>query len=200
MIPAKEALQRLKEGNLRYQKDVQSKNAFSELTRRSELIGRQYPFAVILGCSDSRVPTEIIFDQGPGDLFVIRVAGNIVAPSLIGSAEYAATILLARLIVVLGHSRCGAVRATLQELKNKTVIKSPNLNSIVERIRPHVESLLDIDTNPEDVLDKAVRSNIHASVNDLKNHSEILQDLIANQDLQIIGAKYDLNTGTVEFF
>lgn len=200
MIPATEALQRLKDGNLRFKKDVQGKNTFTQLTRRSELVDKQNPYAVILGCADSRVPTEIIFDQGPGDLFVIRVAGNIVAPSLTGSVEYAATKLSARLVVVLGHSRCGAVRATLQELKNRTVIDSPNLTAIVERIRPHVESILDLDIDSDEILKRAVRANVHAAVKDLKENSEILQHLIKNDNLQIIGAEYALETGAVEFF
>src|SRR5271157_2642032 len=114
MISAREALDRLKEGNRRFASDLRSRDLPTGQTRRRELAAGQEPFAIILGCSDSRVPAEIVFDQGLGDLFVIRVAGNIVAPSQIGSVEFAAERFGTRLVVVLGHSSCGAIEAAIE--------------------------------------------------------------------------------------
>ncbi len=142
MISAREALERLREGNRRFASGVRSSDTLTSPTRRSELTAGQEPFAIILGCSDSRVPAEIVFDQGLGDLFVIRVAGNIVAASQIGSVEFAAERFGTRLVVVLGHSQCGAVLATLEELQRPTESQSRNLRSIVDRVRPSVEALL----------------------------------------------------------
>src|SRR5512139_3429076 len=145
MIPAVEALARLKEGNRRYASNVRSIESLVSHTRRAELLAGQEPFAIILGCSDARVPAELIFDQGLGDLFVIRVAGNIVASSQVGSVEFAAARFGTRLVVVLGHSQCGAVLATIEELQQPTENQSRNLRSIVDRIRPAVEGLLETD-------------------------------------------------------
>src|SRR5260221_3196407 len=133
---ARAALDRLREGNRRFASDMRSAESLSSLTRRAELVSGQQPFAIVLGCSDSRVPAEIVFDQGLGDLFVIRVAGNIVAPSQIGSVEFAADRFGTRLVVVLGHSMCGAIQATLDELGRPSTDQSPNLRAIVDRIRP----------------------------------------------------------------
>src|SRR4249920_3321193 len=142
MVSAREALKRLREGNLRFASNVRGSDAFLSRTQRFELATEQQPFAIILGCSDSRVPAEIVFDQGLGDLFVIRVAGHVVAPSQIGSVEFAAERYHTRLVVVLGHSQCGAVLATLEELRRPNGTQSRNLRSIVDRIRPAVEGLL----------------------------------------------------------
>src|SRR4026207_376582 len=142
MIPAREALQRLRDGNLRFAANVRGSDAFVSHTRRAELAAGQQPFAIILGCSDSRGPVEILFDQGLGDLFVIRVAGNIVAPSQVGSVEFAAARYGTRLVVVLGHSSCGAILATLEEVRRRSEDQSRNLRTIVDRIRPSVEGLL----------------------------------------------------------
>src|SRR5918995_670956 len=141
MISAREALERLREGNRRFASGVRSNDILAS-TRRSEVAAGQEPFAIVLGCSDSRVPAEIVFDQGLGDLFVIRVAGNIVAPSQVGSVEFAASRFGTRLVVVLGHSQCGAVSATLEELRRPSEEQSRNLQSIVDRIRPSVEAIL----------------------------------------------------------
>src|SRR5262249_39806244 len=146
MLSARQALQRLQEGNIRFTLNVRGPDAFLSQARREELSSIQEPFAIILGCADSRVPAEIVFDQGLGDLFVIRIAGNIVAPSGIGSVEFAASRFGTRLVVVLGHSRCGAILATLEELQRPTENQSRNLRSIVDRVRPSVEELLR--TNP----------------------------------------------------
>src|ERR1700693_4321552 len=142
MILAREALALLQEGNRRFVSDVSNRDAITSRVRRLELAASQEPFAAILGCSDSRVPVEIVFDQGLGDLFVIRVAGNIVAPSLIGSVEFAAEQFGTRLVVVLGHTQCGAIETTLQQLQRPVENQSRNLHSIVDLIRPSVEGLL----------------------------------------------------------
>jgi len=162
----------------------------------------QEPFAIILGCSDSRVPAEIVFDQGLGDLFVIRVAGNIVAPSQIGSVEFAAERFGTRLVVVLGHSLCGAVLATLEELRRPTGNHSRNLRSIVDRIRPSVEALLatELGHDPNALVRNAVRANVRVSANHLRHGSEVLEQLIQRDRLLVVGAEYSLETGDVEFF
>jgi carbonic anhydrase len=202
MKRALEAIERLREGNARYAADEDSHHLRTTAVFRRQLLKGQEPFAIILGCSDSRAPAEIIFDQGLGDLFVIRVAGNIVAPSLIGSVEFAAEKFGASLVVVLGHSTCGAVAATLEEMQRPTERQSPNLRSIVDRIRPSVVSLLDTDLrhDPETLLRHAVRANIRASVNHLRAGSEILERLIREDKLLIVGAEYSLETGLVDFF
>jgi carbonic anhydrase len=170
--------------------------------RRSELTAGQEPFAIVLGCSDSRVPAEIVFDQGLGDLFVIRVAGNIVASSQVGSVEFAAERFGTRLVVVLGHSRCGAILATLEELQQPTGHRSRNLRSIVDRIRPSVEPLLatELRHDPDALIRQAVRANIRASANQLRHGSEILEQLVRNTGLLVVGAEYSLETGVVDFF
>lgn len=201
MIAAPEALARLKAGNRRYADGLQQGHRTGP-DRRTALVEGQAPFAVILGCSDSRVPAEIVFDQGLGDLFVIRVAGNFVAPSLIGSVEYAAVQLGTRLVVVLGHSGCGAVRATLDELNSPTPDLSPNLDSVIARIRPAVEPVWAAaapGTDPEALMDPAVQANVQASVWQLRAGSPLLQTLMQNEGLQIVGAEYTLETGVVDF-
>ncbi|HYL19024.1 MAG TPA: carbonic anhydrase [Burkholderiales bacterium] len=202
MIPAQEALKRLREGNRRFASDVSSRDMLMSPTRRRTLVTGQEPFAIILGCSDSRVPAEIVFDQGLGDLFVIRVAGNIVAPSQVGSVEFAAARFATRLVVVLGHSQCGAILATLEELQRPTENQSPNLHSIVDRVRPSVEGLLETELkhDPEALVRQAVRANIRASTNQLRHGSEILENLIRKEGLLVIGAEYSLETGVVHFF
>jgi carbonic anhydrase len=202
MIPAQEALKRLREGNRRFASDVSSRDMLMSPTRRRTLMTGQEPFAIILGCSDSRVPAEIVFDQGLGDLFVIRVAGNIVAPSQVGSVEFAAARYGTRLVVVLGHSQCGAVLATLEELQQPTENQSPNLHSIVDRVRPSVEGLLETELrhDPEALVRQAVRANIRASTNQLRHGSEILENLIRKEGLLVVGAEYSLETGVVHFF
>ena len=201
MIPAVEALARLKEGNLRFSANVRGADTFVTHTRRAELAAGQQPFAIILGCSDSRVPAEIVFDQGLGDLFVIRVAGNIVAPSQVGSVEFAAERYSTRLVVVLGHSQCGAILATLEELRAPTK-HSHNLRAIVDRVRPSVESLLatELRNDPETLVKAAVRANIRASVDHLRHGSEVLEELTRRQGLVVVGAEYSLETGVVDFF
>lgn len=190
-VTAADALARLREGNARFAANIRSPASLASAARRAELAIAQEPFAIVLGCSDSRVPVEIVFDQGPGDLFVIRVAGNIVAPSLIGSVEFAAERFGTRLVVVLGHSSCGAIQATLEELRRPTTNQSPNLKAIVDRIRPAV--------GPRDDEHTAMRANILASVRQLRHGSAIIEGLIESNGLVIVGAWYSLERGTVEF-
>jgi carbonic anhydrase len=201
MISAQEALQRLREGNDRFVAEVGDRETFAG-RRRRELTSVQEPFAIVLGCSDSRVPAEIVFGQGLGDLFVIRVAGNIVAPSQVGSVEFAAERFATRLVVVLGHSRCGAIQATLEELRRPATDQSRCLRSIVLRIRPSVEALLatPLAQDPEGLVRQAVRANIRASANQLRHGSEILEYLIQHDGLLVVGAEYSLETGVVDFF
>ena len=202
MISAREALERLRDGNRRFVSDVRSREMLTSQMRRNELATGQEPFAIILGCSDSRVPAEIIFDQGLGDLFVIRVAGNIVASSQVGSVEFAAARFGTRLVVVLGHSQCGAVLATLEELQQATESQSRNLRSIVDRVRPSVEALLatELRHNPDALVQEAVRANILVSASHLRHGSEVLEDLIQRNGLLVAGAEYSLETGLVDFF
>jgi carbonic anhydrase len=202
MVPAREALALLRDGNRRFVADVRSRDSFPSRARRIELAAGQEPFAAILGCSDSRVPVEIVFDQGLGDLFVIRVAGNIVAPSLIGSVEFAAEQFGTRLVVVLGHSRCGAIIATLEQLKRPKENQSHNLHSIVDLVRPSVEALLatELKDDRDALIREAVRANIRASVRHLRRGSDIIRNLIEHDGLMIVGAEYSLETGEVDFF
>jgi carbonic anhydrase len=200
MIAAPAALERLRQGNARFAADVSRR--VTTRRKRRELASGQEPFAIVLGCSDSRVPAEIVFDQGLGDLFVIRVAGNIVAPSQIGSVEFAADRFKTRLVVVLGHSSCGAILATLEQLQRPSAEQSPGLRSIVDRIRPAVQGLLDtgLSASREELLREAVRANIRLAANQLRHGSEILEDLMAREGLLVIGAEYSLESGVVAFF
>jgi carbonic anhydrase len=202
MMLALEALERLREGNRRFAAGDPDHDTRSNRARRSELASRQEPFATILGCSDSRVPVEIVFDQGLGDLFVIRVAGNVVAPSQIGSVEFAAERFGIRLVVVLGHSRCGAIQATLEQLQRPRENQSRSLHSIVDRIRPSVESLLatELRQDPQTLVREAVRANIRASVGHLRHGSQLIEHLVQSSGLLVVGAEYSLETGVVEFF
>jgi carbonic anhydrase len=202
MISAGDALERLRTGNRRFASDTPSGDTLTNQRRRDEVAAGQEPFAIVLGCSDSRVPAEIVFDQGLGDLFVIRVAGNIVASSQIGSVEFAAARYGTRLVVVLGHSQCGAVLSTLEELQQPTGYQSRNLRSIVDRVRPSVEALLatDLRHDPEALVRQAVRANIRASAYHLRHGSEILERAIEKEGLLVVGAEYSLENGVVDFF
>ena len=202
MLDAAEALKRLREGNRRFVTNQTTAPAHASAAHRVALVAGQEPFAIILGCSDSRVPAELVFDQSFGDLFVIRVAGNIVAPSQVGSVEFAASRFGTRLVVVMGHSQCGAVVATLEELQGQPTNQSKNLRAIVDRVRPSVETLFSgrRDADPEALLRDAVRANVRASVNHLRHGSELLEKLIEGAGLVVVGAEYSLETGVVEFF
>lgn len=202
MTTAKESIRRLIDGNKRFATDINNQSQLSSAARRIAIAESQEPFAIILGCSDSRVPAEIVFDQGLGDLFVIRVAGNIVAPSHIGSIEYAVEMFGSPLVVVLGHTSCGAIEATVDELKAGGSDRSRYLASIVDRIRPSVEALLDagIDNDRQLLIEKSVRANVRASVAQIKHGSKIIEEYIAEGRLTVVGAEYSLETGTVDFF
>jgi carbonic anhydrase len=202
-VSAHAALERLRTGNQRFVATLSGDTSASQMLRRLELAPeRQEPFAIVLGCSDSRVPAEIVFDQGLGDLFVIRVAGNIVAPSQIGSVEFAASRFGTRLVVVLGHSQCGAILATLDALRQPSAVESHHVGSIVDRIRPSVEGLMRTELRHDlDALTRqAVRSNVRVSVDHLRHGSAVLEQLSADGGLMIVGAEYSLETGIVDFF
>ena len=202
MIDASTALARLREGNRRFVADEAVATALSSQARRTALVAGQAPFAIVLGCSDSRVPAELVFDQGFGDLFVIRVAGNIVAPSQVGSVEFAASMYGTRLVVVMGHTQCGAIIATVDELLGRTNTESKNLRSIVDRVRPSVETLLSgrKDGDLDALVSEAVRANVRTSVDHLRHGSELLEELVRTSGLMVVGAEYSLDTGVVTFF
>lgn len=195
-----EALARLRAGNARFVQNVRSVEAFASQHRREELVAGQAPFAVILSCSDSRVPSEMVFDCGLGDLFVVRVAGNIVAPSIVGSIEFAAVTFGTELVLVMGHSRCGAISATLDALSGGTSTPSENLRDIVERIAPSITELVRIGGEPDAVKRACTRANVRASASHLRRGSRVLEDRIADGRLMVVGAEYALETGEVDFF
>lgn len=202
MIPAREALQKLVEGNRRFVADERTSESYASQAHRAALVAGQAPFAVILGCSDSRVPVEIVFDQGLGDLFVIRVAGNIVAPSQVSSVEFAAERFGTRLVVVLGHTRCGAIEATIDALHAPPHLRARDPHSIVDRVRPSVEGLLQTELRHDHdaLVHHAVRANIRASANHLRHGSQVIEQLSQSDGLLVVGAEYSLETGMVEFF
>ena len=200
-VAAREALARLQQGNARYAEGRPSMTAGPD--ERAALVAGQRPFAIILSCSDSRVPSEIVFDQGLGDLFVVRVAGNVVAPSLVGSVEFAAATFETRLVVVMGHSRCGAIKATLEEVLHRTPVPSDNIRDIVERCRAPVETVVEAagDKLTSDALvAQAVRANVRSSCAHLRHGSPLLERLGRSEALLIVGAEYDLDSGRVDFF
>ena len=202
-ITASKALERLKEGNERFVKNRSTGILGVHQDLQKLMLKSRGPFAIILSCSDSRAPAEILFDQGLGDLFVIRVAGNIIAPSLVGSVEFAAATTKARLVVVMGHTQCAAIRATYDSIEGKRPMLSENIHDIVERIRPHIWSLFSRKGNAkkkEAILRKAVKMNILASANHLRHGSRILEDKVRHEGLMIVGAEYDIETGVVDFF
>jgi carbonic anhydrase len=201
LISAIEALTRLSEGNRRFVSDLRD-SAEPASRARHQLPSGKEPFAIVLGCSDARVPAEIVFDQGLGDLFVIRVAGNIVASSQVGSVEFAAARFGTRLVVVLGHSQCGAILATLEELQRPTANQSRHLRSIVDRVRPSVQTLLatELKHDPDTLVRQAVRANIRVSASHLRHGSEVLEQLIQQDGLLVVGAEYSVETGVVDFF
>lgn len=201
-VPAADALQRLREGNARFTSDTRSVAAFSSQLNRDKHAAGQQPFATILTCSDSRVPAEMIFDQGIGDLFVIRVAGNVVAPSLVGSVEFAAAAFGTELVVVMGHSGCGAVTATLDVIRAHIEVPTANIRDIVDRIRPAVEPIVELGINvdPDVLMEAAIRANVRHSADHLRHGSRLLEELVQQGKVAVVGAEYDLVSGRVEFF
>ena len=202
MISAQDALARLRDGNRRFVANEPTASAQLTPSQRLALTNGQQPFAIVLGCSDSRVPAELVFDQGFGELFVIRVAGNIVAPSQVGSVEFAAARFGTRLVVVMGHSQCGVVTAAVEEVLGRTTNDSRNLRSIVDRVRPSVKAV--VSTGADDDVDvligNAVRANVRASVDHLRHGSQLLEALIQRDGLRVFGAEYSLESGVVTFF
>jgi carbonic anhydrase len=201
-MDARAALEKLKQGNGRFIANVRGAEPVLSQVRRADFVHGQNPFAVVLGCSDSRVPAEIVFDQGLGDLFVIRVAGNVVAPSQVGSVEFAVERFATPLVVVLGHTGCGGVGATLDVLQDRAKPGSRGLMSIVDRIRPALEPLLQTELagQPDALMRVAIRANVRASANQLRHGSEIIERMVASSGLAVVGGVYDLSTGEVEFF
>ncbi len=213
IVPLAEAMSRLKEGNGRYTRGnpqhphessedrallaINSyENAsliFPDMTkRREELTKSQHPFAIVVGCSDSRVPPEIVFDQGLGDLFVVRVAGNVIDDHSLGSVEYAVDHLVVRLVVVLGHQRCGAVKAAKETIAAKT--KAPaHIQSLVTAIQPAVEATV------KDDLEATVEANVKNVTQALRSSVPILKPKVDSGELKVVGAYYSLDTGSVAF-
>jgi carbonic anhydrase len=202
MISADAALVRLRDGNRRFVANESTASPLLTPSQRLALTNGQAPFAIVLGCSDSRVPAELVFDQGFGDLFVIRVAGNIVAPSQVGSVEFAAARFSTRLVVVMGHSQCGAVTATVEEVLGRATNESRNLRSIVNRVRPAVQAVVSgrSDRSVDALVTDAVRANVRASVDHLRHGSALLEGLIQRDGLRVVGSEYSLESGVVTFF
>jgi carbonic anhydrase len=199
-IPHREALARLRAGNERFFRNLRSVDALASQAHREGLVAGQAPFAIVLSCSDSRVPAEIVFDCGLGDLFVVRVAGNVVAPSIVGSVEFAAATFGTQLVVVMGHTRCGAVGATIDALHGGPEPHSENIRDIVDRIAPSIAELVHSRPADESTLRAAIRANVRASVNHLRHGSRILEERIAEGRLAVVGAEYELETGKVQIF
>lgn len=201
-VSADEALTMLEDGNARFVGGERCGDSYQRHTKLEDHLDDQSPFAIVLGCADSRVPVEIIFDVGLGDLFVIRVAGNVVTPALIGSVELAAEKLGPRLVVVLGHSGCGAVDIALSTLESNDVKTSGYVNAILERIRPAIEPLVGNaeGLNRNELMARSVRANVQAGVESLRHGSETLEHLIREEGLLVVGAEYSLETGVVHFF
>jgi len=202
MVPGIEALERLREGNRRYVTGVGQNRPIGSM-RRAELVTGQEPHAIILGCADSRVPPELLFDHGLGELFVVRVAGNVATKTQIGSIELAVERFSTRLIVVLGHTGCGMVLETLRSaLERGDEELSPSLSTLVAEIQPVITALLSESNehDPDTLLRRAVRANVRNSVRRLRTQSEILERLTQTDDLCVVGAEYSLETGEVYFF
>jgi carbonic anhydrase len=195
-LPPEQALARLIEGNRRFRVS----NGVSEARAwdRHMATEAQRPFAIVLGCSDSRTPVEILFDEGFGDLFVVRIAGNIVAPSVVGSIEFAASQFGSRLVVVMGHTRCGAVAATVNAIRTGLGPDSRNIRSITDRIAPHIEGLVRLG-DADGILREAVRANVRASADHLRHGSRLLEELVSSGRVAVVAAEYELETGAVHF-
>jgi carbonic anhydrase len=187
-LPADAALTRLMEGNKRYTRH-KAKHPDESLSRRKELEGTQHPFAVILGCADSRVPPELLFDQGLGDLFVIRVAGNIVDDAILGSIEYAVEHLGTKLIVVLGHEKCGAVTAAVEG-----GTPTDHLSALVEAIRPVVAATANM---PGDKVHNCVLENARRVAQQVRQSEPVLKEAGERKGLKVVAADYALDTGVV---
>ncbi len=193
-----QAKQKLIQGNKRF---INNEILTAKLllnNQQQQKLKTQKPFAVVLGCSDSRIPIETIFDQGPGNLFIIRIAGNIVATSQVGSIELAVSLYNIPLVLVLGHSYCNAVMATIDKLQTKKTV-SYGIHSITKRITPSVKTLINKKLPENELINQSIMANIKNSVNKLYKKSEILQQKVDSNQLLITGAHYDLTTRVVDF-
>lgn len=199
-----EALRRLVEGNQRFQRKAAAPGGFAQArsSYAEVAVEPQRPFAIVLGCSDARTPVEILFDQGLGDLFVVRVAGHVVAPSVVGSIEFAASQFGTRLVVVLGHTQCGAIASTLHAIETHGGPESKNIRSITDRIAPNIEALVRAASGAghANILRDATRANVRAAANHLRHGSHLLEELVLAGRVAVVGAEYDLDTGGVNFF
>ena len=196
-LPPDVALRRLVEGNQRFRQGSGGTAAGRGFD--AARAAPQRPFAIVLGCSDSRTPVEIVFDQGFGDLFVVRVAGNIVAPSIVGSIEFAASQFGTRLVVVMGHTGCGAIAATLHAIATGMGPESKNLRAITDRISPHIDAIARRGPAGDDTSREAMRANVRASVDHLRHGSQILEELVLKSRVVVVGAEYEIETGRVQF-
>lgn len=199
-INGREALQRLRDGNARFVARVRSLEALASLARLEDHVEGQHPFATVLSCSDSRVPSELVFDCGLGHLFVVRVAGNVVAPSLVGSVEFAAAKLGTPLVVVMGHSGCGAITAAVESLELGRPTITDNIDDIVDRISPAIAELVAAKLPRDQLMRSAIRANVRASASHLRHSSRLLERLVGEGKLLVVGAEYSLATGRVDFF
>jgi len=194
------SLERLKKGSERFVNGATSIDSMPNAFVRSTLAQHgQRPFAAILGCADSRVPSEMIFDCGLGDLFVVRVAGNVVAPSLIASLEFAVSALDVPLIVVMGHSKCGAVQAAIQNHHCVGSNLTPNLQELMCKIQPAVETSLEQEMSDETRLHDVTLKNVQLSCAALMSQSKLLHDRVQAGSIEVVGAMYDLHSGAVAF-
>ncbi len=191
IVPLAEAISRLKDGNARYTNSKQQ-HPRQSIKERAELTKSQHPFAIVIGCADSRVPPEIVFDQGLGDLFVLRVAGNVIDDHSLGSIEYAVDHLAVRLIVVLGHQSCGAVKAAKDTIAAKSEAPA-HIQSLVTAIQPAVEATLNGD------LETTVKANVKNVVQALRSSTPVLKSKVDSGEVRVIGAYYSLDTGAVSF-
>jgi carbonic anhydrase len=198
-VPPAQALQRLIDGNRRF-RDPGIPSEARPWSRRLA-IETPRPFAIVLGCSDARTPVEILFDVGFGDLFVVRVAGNIVAPSVVGSIEFAASQFGSRLVVVMGHTRCGAIAATVRGIETGLGPESKNIRAITDRIAPHIEGLVHPgDPDRAGALRHAMRANVRVSADHLRHGSRLIEELVVAGRVAVVGAEYELETGAVHVF
>ena len=199
-LPPDRALARLAEGNRRF---LSQGATGGNRTFRADLAEQaQRPFAIVLGCSDSRTPVEILFDEGFGDLFVVRIAGHVVAPSVVGSIEFAASQFGTRLVVVLGHTRCGAIAATVKAIQSGDGPESKNIRAITDRISPNIEAFVRAGGPDANVglLHESMRINVRTCANHLRHSSRLLEELVLTGRIAIVGAEYELETGRVNFF
>lgn len=196
----KDALRELHAGNKRFVAHLHNETPTDNHNRQHELIINQRPIAIIVGCSDARVPPELIFDQGMGDLFVIRVAGNIITPAQLESIEFAALAFGPRLVVVLGHTCCGAVQATVNALIDPSTNPDGMYPTVVEHVRPSAQAAIDAGgASTDEIVDHATHHNVRRSIETITTKSRALKKLMLVEGMLVVGAKYRIEDGAVEF-